>query len=308
MSLATNPLLPLYLTLTGWVIVGGFLGRVLPIVAIKYLGQFLFWVGVPLSIVAFLRQATLSGLVWLAPLAAWSAIFLGLGLGWWWMGGRWSKTTQGSFLLAAMVGNTGYLGYPIALSLVGSQYFAWALFYDLLGTTIGAYGLGVALAAHFGAAGNPQGQRQGWLLQAMVRNPALWSVPLGILSRRLSLPPLADRGLEAIGWAIVALSLVLMGMQLSQLASFRKIRPALMGLGIKMLLVPLLLGLALTLFQVQGPPRLILVLQAAMPPAFATLVIAETYELDQELTVTCLAIGYVALLFTLPVWLWLFHP
>jgi predicted permease len=46
----------------------------------------------------------------------------------------------------------------------------------------------------------------------------------------------------------------------------------------------------------------------AMPPAFATLVIAEAYNLDRGLTVTTLAIGSIGILATLPIWLWLFRP
>jgi predicted permease len=44
----------------------------------------------------------------------------------------------------------------------------------------------------------------------------------------------------------------------------------------------------------------------AMPPALATLVIAETFHLDRDLAVTALAMGIIVLLFTLPLWLWLF--
>lgn len=57
---------------------------------------------------------------------------------------------------------------------------------------------------------------------------------------------------------------------------------------------------------IEGPVRLALVLQMAMPPAFATLVITEVYHLDQDLTVTALAVGSVGLLGTLPIWIWLF--
>jgi malate permease and related proteins len=41
-----------------------------------------------------------------------------------------------------------------------------------------------------------------------------------------------------------------------------------------MLLVPLVVGKGLMFFGVTGAPRLVMVLQMAMPPAFATLVIA----------------------------------
>ncbi len=68
-----------------------------------------------------------------------------------------------------------------------------------------------------------------------------------------------------------------------------------------------MLGSSLSLFGITGSPQLVIVLQMAMPPAFATLVIAEAYNLDHDLTVTALAIGSVGLLFTLPIWLWLFR-
>jgi len=49
-----------------------------------------------------------------------------------------------------------------------------------------------------------------------------------------------------------------------------------------------------------------MVLLMATPPAFATLVLAEAFNLDRELTVTTLAMGSGALLVTLPLWLLVF--
>ncbi|WP_017718957.1 AEC family transporter [Kamptonema formosum] len=300
-------LLNLYLKLAGGVLLGLVLGWTLPPSAPAYLGQFLFWVGVPAGIVAFLRGADLSGSIWIAPVAAWAAILLGAGLAWAWVklegkAKSWSNASQGSFLLASMVGNTGYLGYPVTLALVGDKYFAWALFYDMLGTLLGAYGLGVALAARFGT-----GTGSHWQLAvAMLQNPALWSFGFGLAFRDLPLPALAERGLLAFAWTALALSLVLIGMRLSQLSSRRSLRPAFLSLGIKMLLVPLVLGAGLPLVGVTGSARLAIALQMAMPPAFATLVLAEVYNLDRDLAVTALAVGCAGLLLLLPVWLWLF--
>ena len=55
---------------------GVILGRKLPAIFPTRLGQFLFWVGVPISIVAFLRQTDLSGQIWIAPAIAYLAILL----------------------------------------------------------------------------------------------------------------------------------------------------------------------------------------------------------------------------------------
>lgn len=214
----------------------------------------------------------------------------------------WNRSTQGSFILTTMVGNTGYLGYPIVLALLGAKYFAWALFYDLLGTTLGAYGLGLGIASLFGTAAT-----NGWqLLWQLCQNPPLWSFVLGLSLQRVEFPPLLEQSLQALAWLMVGLSLVLLGMRLGRLYSWHRLPEALGSLSIKMLLVPLVVAIGLSLVGIDGPIRLALILQTAMPPAFATLVLSEVYALDQDLTVTAIAAGLVSLLITLPLWVWLF--
>lgn len=302
-----QPLIDLYLHLGGAVLLGWVLGRLLPKSVPTLIGQFLFWVGVPLSIITFLRGADLSGAIWIAPVAAWMAILLGAALAWGWMklqpATNWRLPTQGSFLLASMVGNTGYLGFPVSLTLVGEKYFGWAIFYDMLGTTIGAYGLGVLMAARFGGIAHTQKQ----LVAVIVKNPALWSLGFGLGFRYVKLPVFAEQSLKAMAWSAIALSLILIGMRLSQLKSGHYLQQASVSLGIKMLFVPLVLGMALLALGITGSPQLVIVLQMAMPPAFATLVLAEVYELDRNFSVTALAIGSIGLLLTLPIWLLLFR-
>lgn len=299
----------LYFRLGGMVLLGWMFGHLLPKYIPLYLGKFLFWLGVPISIFAFLRQANLSSSIWLAPVFAWVAMLVGMGLAWLWIKRQrnqqinWSQAKQGSFLLAAMVGNTGYLGYPVTLALVGTQYFGWALFYDLLGSTLGTYGLGVILAARYGGGGNNYKE----LFAALIKNPALFSFFLGLGFRTYPLPLLVEQGLQFIAWGVVALALLLIGMRLSGLTSWGNVQIAAIPLVLKMLLVPLLLSFCLWLLGLRGSPLLVVVLQMGMPPAFATLILAEAYNLDRDLAVTTLAMGSFLLLFTLPVWLVLFN-
>lgn len=306
MFFLASQLFALYLKLIVGVSLGWFLGRQLPNSIPTYLGQVLFWFGVPLGIIAFLRWADLSSSIWLAPIFAWIALLLGAALAWLLLRrnnfSSLSKPAKGSFLLASMVGNTGYLGFPVSLAIVGEKYFSWALFYDLLGSTLGAYGLGVILAAYFGNRAPNFWQ----LIAAVVKNPALWSLFLGLWLRNYPLPNLAEASLKAIGWTVISSALVLIGMRLSQINSWQKLPVASVSLGIKMLLVPFILGFALSKIGITGSPQMALVLQMGMPPAFATLVIAEAYNLDRDLAVTTLALGSIGLFFTLPIWLYLF--
>ncbi len=324
-----NPLVRLYVTLIGWVSLGYFLGRVLPKGAATYLGKFLFFVGAPFSIISFLRRTSLDGYIFIAPVTAWIAIAVGAMLAWVWidlgvsderlrmisrgvdqsqpsdsqMPTNWARGTQGSFMFAMMVGNTSFLGFPVILSLVGPDLFTWALFYDL-STAVGFNIFGVALAAYYGT-----GKQRGWLatVKAILQNPAIWAFALGyFVFRTWTLPAPVDQFLRNGAWVVVNLFLIMIGLQLSRLDSLKKLDQSMTCLAIKMLLTPLVVGTGLMFFGVTGPPRLSLVLLMGMPPAFITTLLAEAYGLDRDLAVTTVALGCLMLLFTIPVWLWLF--
>jgi hypothetical protein len=144
------------------------------------------------------------------------------------------------------------------------------------------------------------------LWEKLAKNPATWSLGAGMALRLVDLPTGIETSLRSFAWVIVNLALVLIGMQLSQLSSLNKLKQAIPCIGIKMVLVPLVVGTGLMFFGVAEQAQLALVLQMGMPPAFATVVFAEAYGLDRELAVTTLVFGCVALLFTLPVWMLLF--
>jgi predicted permease len=280
--------------------VGWLLGRQLPPKTPTYLGHVLFWVGIPLSTFVFLRQTDLSGSIWLAAIAAWAAILVGwLGMGVWLRRLAWPRRTQVSALLAAMVGNTGYLGFPVILTLTGPEGFAWALFYDLLGTMLGAYGLGSILASRGGAAQSPR--LAGWWQG--LHNPMLWSF-VSALVYRDPLPGAIETGLSRCAWSTIALALVLIGMRLAQCSS-QSMAGAWRPIALKMLLVPIGMYLFTRGLPIPSVAKSVLVLQAAMPPAFATVVLAETYQLDQRFAVATLSLGTIGFPLLLPLWLWL---
>jgi predicted permease len=301
-------LLELYVKLAGLILLGFIFGRKLPPTSAPRLGKYLFWIGVPVSIIAFLRQADLSGQIWMAAVIAHLAVLCAAFLAaiaikiQSYFQVTLTPSTQCSLILAAMVGNTGYLGFPVTLAIVGKEYFAWALFYDLLGSLFAAYGLGVALAAYF--SNNSHNYQR--MIPAILLNPALWSFGFGLLFRQITIPTAGEFWLEKLAWSSIALSIILIGMRISQLKSWQKFPQAAISLIIKMLIVPLIFGSLLPFFGVTGLAARVVVLQMAMPPAFATLVIAETFDLDRDLAVTTLALGVILLLITLPLWLWLF--
>ena len=320
-----------------------------------YLGKFLFFIGVPIGVVNFIRKADLSGSIYLSPVVAWFSILLGILCAWLWLRNVrevWPIKSQGSFTLVTMVGNTSYLGFPVILLLpqLGPDYFGWAVLYDVLGTFFGAYGLGVILAAQWNRKAQNQVKNQvknqaqhelkplstetdsreamiasvseeavardkltgslpsqvpfGQIIWEVFKSPTLFAFVLGLGLRSVVFPEWLDLGLNFVAWGVIMLALLLMGMRLQQLDSWQSLKAAFPAVGIKMFLVPLLVAMTLTSIGIEGPPRLVLILQSAMPSAFGTLVLAETYNLDRELVVTSLGLSSALLLLMLPFWLW----
>jgi predicted permease len=278
-----------------------------------FMGRFLFWVGVPGSLIHFLRKADLSGGVWIAPVMAWVAFGVSLILAWVWLQLQfrlWTEPAKGAFLISAMVGNTGYIGYPVILLLpqLGTDYFGWAVFYDLLGTVLAAYGLGIMIGAQYGQGVGAARSLTPWQqsLRALLTAPTFPAFLIGLWLRPVNLPAWLDRGLQGFAWSMVVLSLVLMGMRLQQLRSWSKVLPAIAATTLRMLVAPMVVGIILTIVDLGTAPRLVVILQAGMPSALATLVLTETFNLDRDLAVTCVGVSSAALLLTLPLWLWLF--
>jgi predicted permease len=269
---------------------------------------------------AFVRQIDLSGSIWLAPTVAWAAMATSLAIAWLWLrfgSQRLSRQSQGSFLLASTIGNTGYLGYPISLAIAGESTFGWALFYDLLGSLLWGYGIGVMVASYYGQK-EPTNVIRNMFTQVAI-NPALWSLVFGLLSRYFIFPAPIETGLKIVAWGVIFLAIMLIGMRLGSLQNSHKnsqnnaqtssehLAQVKSSLLIKMLIVPLIFSLILPLLGITKSICLVLVLQIGMPPAFASLIVSETYQLDPDLAVRSLAFGTCLLLLTLPIWLLILH-
>jgi malate permease and related proteins len=215
------------------------------------------------------------------------------------------RSGQGSFVLASMLGNTGFVGLAIAPSFVNQTYLGWVVIYGVANNLLGSYGLGVVLASHFGESQ----EKQNWLtkLRVLLCVPTLWAFGIGCLSRPIHFTQFIEMGLSNALWAVIPSSFLLIGMQLSKLkGGVKGLQAALLPAIIKMLVLPCLAGIGLTGLGVAGDARLALVLMAGMPTAFANLILAEQYELDRQLAAGCILISTLGLPIAIPLWVKLF--
>ncbi|MBD2074149.1 AEC family transporter [Phormidium sp. FACHB-592] len=217
---------------------------------------------------------------------------------------RLNRSQRGSFILAATIGNTGFVGLGLVPALIHPSALGWAVFYSVTHNIIGTYGIGVFLASYYGRSQ----QQNHWFVQLrdVLTVPSLWAFALGSSTRSVALPEPAEQVLHASLWFVIPGAFLLMGMRLSQLHGWKSIQTALPPTLLKMVILPLAVGLGTTLLRLPGDARLALVLMSGMPSAFAGLILAEEYELDRELIASSIALSTIALLFTIPLWLFFF--
>lgn len=253
------------------------------------------------------------------------------------------RSYQGSFLLASTLGNTGFVGLSIVPSLIDPASLGWAVFYTITHNVVGSYGVGVLAASYFGRS---VGQQVGWKqLRDVVSAPALWAFAAGYLTQSISLPATVEAGLRSALWLVIPCALLLMGIRLGQLftnslnpsstsseaptslspslaqfdnklmlkAFWQNLKAALIPTCIRILFVPGLIGLGITLLnglsqiEISGDARLAMVLMSGMPSAFANLILSEEYGLNRNLMVSSIVLTTVGLLLTIPLWLYLFQ-
>jgi predicted permease len=213
----------------------------------------------------------------------------------------YNRNQQGSFILAGMLGNTGFVGLGLLPDLISAENMRWAVFFSLTQNLIGTYTIGVLVASHFGGT---TAQSRWW---ALVRNvllvPSLWAFCLGYLSRSWITSAWFDTVAQGWFYWVIPASFLLMGMRLGQLEGWESLQRAAPPVFLKLLLLPLFVALGTTWLGFQGEPRLALVMMSGMPCAFAGLILAEEYDLDRDLAASTIALSTLGLLVMIPIWL-----
>jgi malate permease and related proteins len=320
-----------YTPLILWTSLGLLIFRFLPTWLPHFLGRGLYWVGVPLQLLALTRQSNqeelngIESLPILASIVTVGALVVGLmaallvlwglkkilshqskpDLGESLSPHLLNSSTQGSFLLAAVLGNTGFVGLAIAPFLIHSDSLNWVVLFSITHNVIGPYGLGVLIASYYSH--EPSSNRWWMQLRDILTVPPLWAFIIGILTQEVQLPPVIESGLQGSVGVVIACAFLLTGIRLAQLQKWQNFQLALIPAVLRIVVTPLLVGLLTTLLLgLSGDRRLAMVLMSGMPSAFAGLILAEEYNLDRDLITSSIILSTLLLLVVLPVWIAVF--
>jgi len=206
------------------------------------------------------------------------------------------RPVAGGFILAASLGNTGYIGYPVSRALLGDEGLVRAIFYDAFGTVGALLVVGLLIAQRYGEHSGPRVNP----LKEVLRFPAMIALAAAFVLRPLPIPEVVSSGLDALASLVVPLIMLSVGLTLEvrRLAD----RPAALGsLGAVRLLLAPLVALAVGGLVLDDPAAVrLVVLEAGMPTMMLTIVIGARFGLDTEFLASAVVLTTVASVVTIP--------
>ena len=231
-------------------------------------------------------------------------MFAGVSTGIWLVGRkmRLAIATIGALILTAGLANTSFVGVPMIESFYGSSYMSIGLLIDQLGTylVLSTLGITIACLCSRGTASVSEMARR------VATFPPLIALVLALLLMPITYPPIVNDILQRLGNMLAPLALVSVGLQLRLGVLRGRLGPLMLGLGVKLLLAPLLLAiLYLELLGQTGNLARVTLFESAMGPQIGGAIVATQYGLDPPLVTLMVGVGSVIAFVTLPMW-WYF--
>lgn len=255
------------------------------------------YVGLPALIFQAVHPAELDWRLTGVAAAAWVAVAAAMLLGW---GAaralRLPAIVTGGFLLAAALGNTGYIGYPVSLALLGEHALVQAIFFDVFGTVAALALVGVPVAQHFG----DHGERRMNPLREFFGFPAVIALFVGLAFKPVAIPGMVSEGLDLLASMTVPLIMISVGLSLRMGAVRQFAVPLSILAVVKLLAAPLVAFAFGSLVLRNADATRLVTLQAGMPSMMLTLVVGTRFKLDTDFIASAILVTTVGCVVTIP--------
>ena len=261
----------------------------------RTMGRVLFYLATPALVFRSLYTMTVD---WIAlqhmALVSVGVLVITALLGWASTAGS-SRPERSGLTLASAVGNNGNMGIPICLFAFGEVGAALAAIYYAV-TSFLTNTVGVVVAS----AGRSS------LRAALVRGlqaPMLYAATLGLLLNRngIEAPQNLYRAIDLLAGASIPLMLVLLGAQLRATRIRRGHFIIWRSMVVRLVASPLVALTLCWLLNISGVERQVLVLQAAMPTAVITTVLATEFDAAPPLVAAAVMFSTLASMATLSI-------
>ena len=209
----------------------------------------------------------------------------------------WNQKKIWTIVTVVVLGNTGFLGYPITLGIFGTEGMLRAVFCDI-STSIIFVVLSFILILLF------DGSFKQAVKKILVFVP-LWSIVLGILFNLFNIPitSVGSTVINYLAGATIPLIMISLGVSLKIEGLKNYFMEVSLVSIIKLIIYPLIALVVLSLLHITGFEHTIGFIEAAMSSAMLGLVISVTYKLNWELASDCIFTSTLFSLVTIPMFL-----
>ncbi|HIQ38148.1 MAG TPA: AEC family transporter [Desulfocapsa sulfexigens] len=210
---------------------------------------------------------------------------------------RWPKEITGSLLLMVPLGNTSFLGIPMVEQFFGSAAIPYAVLYDQFGSFLALSTYGTLILALYGS-----GSRPGIvsILKRVFLFPPFLALVAALFMHGKTYPDWMSTFLSMAAASMVPVVMVAIGFQMRLFLPKDELLPLAGGLGIRLLLTPIIFLYICKITGLSGPATLVSLFETAMPPMVTAGALASIAGLKPRLSSAMAAYGILAAFFTLP--------
>lgn len=209
----------------------------------------------------------------------------------------WDSRKIWSLVIVVVLGNTGFLGYPITQGIYGSAGLIRAVFCDCA-TSISFVILSIILIFLFDGTIKVA-------LRKIITFVPLWAIILGILFNVFNIP-ITDVGTTVVSYladATIPLIMISLGLSLNINGLKNNLKEVGFASFMKLIFYPLVAIGVLALLGITGFEHKIGLIEATMSSAMLGLVLSVSYNLDWHLTSDCIFTSTLFSLITIPIFL-----
>ncbi len=259
------------------------------------LSQVIFYVFSPVLVFNLINSSQLSNQDIVRTLVFTIVLIVAVGVITWLIGGilKFERKTLAAVLITAMFMNAGNYGLPLTSFAFGETALAFASVFFVINAVL-TNTVGIVIAS--------SGSTSVWnAIKGLVKFPAIYALGFGILFLQFKwqLPSGLDRTVTLLSNAAIPCMLVLLGMQLVNIRLDGHVLPLILSSSMRLLIAPLLAFGLTRVFGMSGPSYQAVILEAAMPAAVLTTILATEFDAEPTFVTTAVLITTLLSPFTL---------
>ena len=212
------------------------------------------------------------------------------------------KLPNSSYQLGALIGNTSFLGIPIAMALLPSETRNFTVGFDL-GTTLFSWIFGPFLLQKNAASKNIPNLTE--VINALLNSPASRGIIGVLFAYHFKLEGILGNYLKVPTKIIIALAIIIVGTRLGIIKNQKdnifdlnvEIKYSIL---LKLFIFPLIIFCISKFLNFNTDQSLAVVLQAAAPTAISTILMAEAYEINEQIAAKILFTTTLISIITIP--------